>query len=88
MTTTNTLDAKGYWKAMIRLTISLLVVWFLASFGAGILFREALDSFSIGGAPLGFWFAQQGSIYVFLVLIWMYAFTMNKLDRKFDVHEE
>ena len=85
MTTTNTLDAKGYWKAMIRLTISLLVVWFLASFGAGILFREALDSFSIGGAPLGFWFAQNGSIYVFLILIVIYCRKMTQYEKKFGV---
>ena len=85
MTTTNTLDAKGYWKAMIRLTISLLVVWFLASFGAGILFREALDSFSIGGAPLGFWFAQNGAIYVFLILIVIYCRKMTQYEKKFGV---
>jgi len=83
--TTNELDAKGYWKAMIRLTISLLIVWFLASFGAGILFREALDSFSIGGAPLGFWFAQNGAIYVFLVLIIIYCRKMTQYEKKFGV---
>lgn len=85
MTTTNTLDAKGYWKAMIRLTISLLVVWFLASFGAGILFREALDNFSIGGAPLGFWFAQNGAIYIFLLLIVIYCRKMTQYEKKFGV---
>ena len=85
MTTTNKLDAKGYWKAMIRLTICLLVVWFLASFGAGILFREALDNFSIGGAPLGFWFAQNGAIYVFLLLIVIYCRKMTQYEKKFGV---
>jgi putative solute:sodium symporter small subunit len=58
------------------------------SYGCGILFVDALNNIQFFGFKLGFWFAQQGSIYVFLVLIWMYAFTMNKLDRKFDVHEE
>ena len=85
MTTTNTLDAKGYWKAMIRLTIILLIVWFLASFGAGILFREALDNFSIGGAPLGFWFAQNGAIYIFLILIVIYCRKMTQYEKKFGV---
>lgn len=85
MTTTNELDAKGYWKAMIRLTISLLIVWFLASYGAGILFREALDSFSIGGAPLGFWFAQNGAIYIFLLLIVIYCRKMTQYEKKFGV---
>jgi putative solute:sodium symporter small subunit len=56
------LDAKGYWSAVLRLTVSLLVVWFAVSYGAGILFRGFLDQFSIGGAPLGFWMAQNGAI--------------------------
>ena len=85
MTTDNTVDAKGYWKAMIRLTIVLLIIWFLASFGAGILFREALDNFSIGGAPLGFWFAQNGAIYVFLILIVIYCRKMTQYEKKFGV---
>ena len=78
-------DAKGYWKATLRLTIGLLIVWFLVSFGAGILFREALDNFSIGGAPLGFWFAQNGSIYVFLVLIIIYCRKMTQYEKKFGI---
>lgn len=85
MTTATKLDAKGYWKAKIRLTICLLVIWFLASFGAGILFREALDNFSIGGAPLGFWFAQNGAIYVFLLLIVIYCRKMTQYEKKFGV---
>lgn len=85
MSTRTDLDAKGYWKAMIRLTISLLSVWFLASFGAGILFREALDNFKIGGAPLGFWFAQNGAIYVFLLLIVIYCRKMTQYEKKFGV---
>jgi putative solute:sodium symporter small subunit len=79
------LDAKGYWSAVLRLTVSLLIVWFAVSYGAGILFREVLDQFSLGGAPLGFWFAQNGSIYVFIVLIFYYCWAMTKLERKFGV---
>jgi len=79
------IDAKAYWKAVIRLTISLLVVWFAVSFGAGILLRDWLDQFHIGGAPLGFWFAQQGSIYVFVGLIFYYCVAMRRLERKFGV---
>ena len=78
-------DAKGYWRATLRLTVCLLVVWFLASFGAGILFREALDNFSIGGAPLGFWFAQNGSIYIFLILIIIYCRKMTQYEKKFGI---
>ena len=62
MSDKNQTDAKGYWAATIRLTLSLLAIWFVVSYGAGILFRDFLDQFSIGGAPLGFWFAQQGAI--------------------------
>ena len=85
MADTNDVDKHGYWKAVIRLTISLLIIWFLVSFGAGILFREALDNFKIGGAPLGFWFAQNGSIYVFLILIVIYCRQMTKLETKFGI---
>lgn len=81
----DTQDVAGYWKATIRLTISLLTVWFLVSFGAGILFREALDNFKIGGAPLGFWFAQNGAIYVFLLLIVIYCRQMTKLEKKYGI---
>lgn len=85
MATTNEYDASGYWKATIRLTISLLCIWFLVSFGAGILFREFLDNYSIGGAPLGFWFAQNGAIYVFLGLIVIYCRQMTKLEKKYGI---
>lgn len=81
------LDAKGYWRATIRLTLSLLAIWFIVSYGAGILFRDFLDQFSIGGAPLGFWFAQQGAIYVFVALIFYYCWAMNRLERKFGVED-
>lgn len=78
----------AYWQANIRLLTVLLVIWFVVSFVLGILLAEPLNAFSIGGYPLGFWFAQQGSIYTFIVLIFFYAWRMNALDRKFDVHEE
>ncbi len=80
--------AKAYWKENVRLLLSLLVVWFAVSFGAGILFAGALNHIKIGGFKLGFWFAQQGSIYVFVILIFVYVAKMRKLDRKYDVHED
>lgn len=80
-------DQAAYWRATKRLTLSLLLVWFLVSFGAGILFRDFLDQFSIGTAPLGFWFAQNGSIYVFLVLIIIYCIRMTQLERKYGIKE-
>ncbi|HPF24616.1 MAG TPA: DUF4212 domain-containing protein [Hyphomonas sp.] len=79
------IDAKGYWRAVVRLTLSLLVIWFLVSYGAGILFRGVLDQVSIGGAPLGFWFAQNGSIYVFVALIFYYCRAMSRLEKKYGV---
>ena len=85
MATTNEHDAEGYWKATIRLTITLLCVWFLASYGAGILFREALDNLSFGSAPLGFWFAQNGAIYIFLALIVVYCRKMTQYEKKFGI---
>jgi putative solute:sodium symporter small subunit len=80
-------DREAYWKANIRLVAGCLVVWFIVSFGFGILLADQLNSISLGGYKLGFWFAQQGSIYTFVVLIFFYAWRMNKLDRKFNVHE-
>jgi putative solute:sodium symporter small subunit len=67
--------------------MQLLVVWFIASYGCGVLFVDLLDTIAFGGFKLGFWFAQQGSIYVFLVLIFVYAKRMNAIDEKYDVHE-
>ena len=81
-------DREAYWKANIRLVAGSLVVWFIVSFGFGIILAEQLNSISLGGYKLGFWFAQQGSIYTFVFLIFFYAWRMNKLDRKFNVHED
>ena len=80
--------AQQYWKANLSLIVISLVIWFVVSFGFGILFADALNGVRIGGYKLGFWFAQQGSMYVFVALIFIYAANMNKLDRKFDVHED
>lgn len=85
---TQDMSSKGYWNATLRLLGGILVVWFAVSFGAGILFAEQLNHFSIGGYPLGFWFAHQGSMYIFVILIFYYARKMGKIDRRFDVHEE
>ena len=80
-------SGQAYWRATLKLILGILAVWFVVSFGAGILFADALNSIKLGGYPLGFWFAQQGSIYIFIALIFYYAKAMNKIDRKFDVHE-
>ena len=77
-----------YWSANLRLLITLLVIWFVVSYGFGIILVDVLNTISLGGYKLGFWFAQQGSMYVFLVLIYIYAIRMGQLDRKFDVHED
>lgn len=89
MSDENELDSRKrkYWRANLRLMAILLAIWFAVSFGFGILLREWLDQFSIGGAPLGFWFAQQGSIYVFVALIFYYCFAMNRLDAQFKGEE-
>ncbi|MDA8548723.1 MAG: DUF4212 domain-containing protein [Litorivicinaceae bacterium] len=79
--------AQAYWQENIRTILQLLVVWFIASYGCGVLFVDLLDTIAFGGFKLGFWFAQQGSIYVFLVLIFVYAKRMNAIDEKYDVHE-
>lgn len=80
-------NRSAYWKANLWLLTILLIIWFVVSYGLGILLVEPLNNFSLGGYPLGFWFAQQGSIYTFLVLIFVYAWQMNRLDKKFDVDE-
>ncbi|MGB0375969.1 MAG: DUF4212 domain-containing protein [Flavobacteriaceae bacterium] len=80
--------ASRYWNKNIRYVLILLAVWFSVSFGAGILLKDTLDTFHIGGFPLGFWFAQQGSIYVFVTLIFVYVRLMNKLDAQYGFDEE
>lgn len=82
------LSSQAYWKATIALLTKILIIWAAVSFGAGILFADMLNSFHLGGYPLGFWFAHQGSIYVFIALIFYYAKKMNDLDVRFDVHED
>ena len=81
-------NSQAYWKATLRLLTKILIIWFLVSFGAGILFAPLLNKISLGGYPLGFWFAQQGSIYIFIALIFYYARKMGQIDREFDVHED
>lgn len=78
----------AYWRANLKLMAFCLTIWFLVSFVFGILLVDQLNAFQLGGYKLGFWFAQQGSIYVFLVLIFFYAFMMNRIDRKYNVHED
>lgn len=80
-------DYRRYWRANLRYLAILLTIWFAVSFGCGILFVDQLNQFRIGGAKLGFWFAQQGSIYAFVVLIFVYVYLMNRLDAKFGVGE-
>lgn len=80
-------DMTGYWKSNVRYLVVLLSIWAAVSLGAGIVLVDVLNEFSIGGAPLGFWFAQQGSIYTFVVLIVVYIVLMNKLDRRHGVYE-
>ncbi len=76
---------KLYWRANLRILAILLAVWFAVSFGLGILLVEPLNAFRVAGFPLGFWFSQQGSIYVFIVLIWVYARWMDRIDRDHEV---
>ena len=77
----------AYWKENIKYLVILLSIWFVVSFGCGILFKDELDAFRLGGFKLGFWFAQQGSIYVFVILIFVYVRLMNKLDKKYGYDE-
>ncbi len=81
-------DREKYWKANLRLVIVCLSIWFVVSYLFGIILVDQLNAISLGGYNLGFWFAQQGSIYVFVVLIFYYAWRMGKIDREFGVHEE
>lgn len=83
---TNT-DRNEYWKKNIRIVLMLLSIWFLVSYVFGILLVDVFNQISIGGAKLGFWFSQQGSIYVFVILIFVYVKLMNKLDKQYNVDE-
>lgn len=76
-----------YWRKNLGYLLILLIIWFLVSYGAGILFVDTLNTVKIGGFKLGFWFAQQGSIYIFVVIIYVYVLLMNRLDKKYDVDE-
>lgn len=80
--------AKAYWRANLRIMLILLSIWFAVSYGAGILLVDQLNAIPFFGFKLGFWFAQQGAIYVFVVLIFVYVWLMNRLDRKYNVQED
>jgi putative solute:sodium symporter small subunit len=84
----NKTDGQAYWKANVRIITICLIIWAFVSFGLGILFRPMLSGISVGGTDLGFFMAQQGSIYVFLALIFFYAVRMNSLDREFGAEED
>ncbi len=77
-----------YWKANLKIVLSLLVIWFIASFGFGIIFSDTLDQIRLGGFKLGFWFAQQGSIYIFVIIIFLYVWLMKRLDKKLSEEEK
>lgn len=78
----------SYWKATLRLLIKILIVWAVVSFVASIWLADVLNQIYLGGYPLGFWFSQQGAIYVFIVLIFIYTFCIEKIDKKYDVDEK
>ncbi len=88
MSPLNEQQAQEYWRRNLSLMVKLLVIWFVVSYGFGILLVDVLNQVQIGGYKLGFWFAQQGSIYVFVVLIFYYAKKMGDLDREFGVEED
>jgi len=77
------INAHAYWQKNLRYVVILLSIWFTVSFGFGILLADTLNNIQIGGFPLGFWFAQQGAIYVFVVLIFVYIYLMNRLDKHY-----
>lgn len=80
-------NAQAYWRENVKYLVILLSIWFLVSYGAGILFKDALNEIRLGGFRLGFWFAQQGAIYTFVILIFVYVRLMNKLDKKYGYDE-
>ena len=90
MTDNSNGNAQRYWARNLRLLMILLAIWWVVSYGAGIIWADSLNAFTIPGTgfQVGFWFAQQGSIYVFVALIFIYARLMNKIDEEFDVHED
>ncbi len=88
MSSSEDLSGQAYWKANIRLVTIHLIVWAFVSYFCGIILRPMFSGIAVGGTDLGFWFAQQGSMIVFIAQIFIYAAQMNKLDRKFDVHED
>ena len=77
-----------YWRRNVKLITIFMVIWFVVSFGFGIILKDALNAISIGGYKLGFWFAQQGSIYIFVALIFIYSKMMGNLDKEFGVEED
>ena len=79
---------KAYWKANLKLVALCLSIWFVVSYLFGIILVDQLNAISVGGYKLGFWFAQQGSMYIFVLLIFFYAYRMNKIDQQFNVHED
>jgi len=79
--------AKAYWKKNLRYVAGLLIIWFTVSFGLGILFKENLDQITFGGFKLGFWFAQQGAIFFFVLIIFVYVYLMNRLDKEYNFDE-
>lgn len=81
-------NLQDYWKRNLLYLVILLSIWFLCSYGAGIIWKDSLDSIKFGGFKLGFWFAQQGSIYIFCILIFVYVWLMNKLDKEYEVDEK
>ena len=88
MSTPQETSGQAYWKANLRIITVHLVIWAFVSYFCGILLRPVLSGIAIGGTDLGFWFAQQGAMFVFIVQIFVYSAQMGKLDRRFDVHEE
>ena len=79
---------RGYWRENLTIVAALLSVWFIVSFGLSIVFVDALNTVRVGGFRLGFWMAQQGSLYIFVLLIFLYVWLMNRLDRAYGVHEQ
>ena len=79
---------QNYWRSNLKILSILLSIWFILSFGFGIIWSDSLDQLQIGGFKLGFWFAQQGSIYFFVILIFIYIYLMNRLDKKYKDKSE